>query len=89
MKRLPYQKFIIGTIKWTRTGDSHATGNKWCVNCINMWKATLGQNLTPENAILEHMVIVLHEITHTMTDEPHKDSWDTTLKRILIEVGKE
>lgn len=92
-KKLPYQKFMIGTIEWTRDSDSHATRDKWCVNCVNMWVATLGQKLNPDNAVLEHMVIVLHEITHAMTGihghGKYFHSWDETLKRILMELNED
>ena len=56
--------------------ESHAYNGKWHVNCANMWCATLGNKLTLKNAILGHLTILLHEITHLCTDEPHKDSWD-------------
>jgi hypothetical protein len=41
-----------------------------------MWTVNLANLLTPENAILGHQIILLHEITHNCTEEDHKDSWD-------------
>lgn len=64
-------------------------GDKWGVNCINMWKATLGKRLTPENAILGHQIILLHELTHTCTDEDHKDSWDLFLCEEILSGNKQ
>lgn len=68
--------FTIGTMDGVGDSCGEILGEKWRVNCINMWGATLGRNLTFENAILGHQIIVLHELTHTCTDENHKDSWD-------------
>jgi len=52
-----------------------------------MWAATLGQQLTLENAVLEHLVIVLHEITHAMSGIHNctPELWDPFIKRILQE----
>lgn len=82
--------FMVGTMTNPPNADSRGCDGLWCVNCINMWAATLGNKLNQRNAVLEHLVIVLHEITHAISnvfhkqeDDPH--AWDTTLKRILLE----
>lgn len=91
-----YWKFLIGTMSKPRNCDSHAARGKWCVNCVNMWKATLGKRLNPRNAVFEHQVIVLHELTHWASEESNclggtkeclwnVNSWDRFLKKILRE----
>jgi len=84
-------KFCVGTIKNPTNDCSHAWRGKWSVNCINMWVATLGPKLNLENAILEHQVIVIHEITHALSGIkdccPNNDpyAWDRTIKKLLKE----
>jgi len=81
--------FYVGTIKHPTDSDSHAWRDKWCVNCVNMWVATLGHDLTVENAVGEHVVIVLHEITHALSGvhncAPNSDAsaWDRFLHKLL------
>lgn len=71
--------FHIGTIKNPKNLDSHAWRNKWTVNCINHWVASLGQKLTLKNATQNHLVIILHELTHAMSGIKHGDESDRTL----------
>jgi hypothetical protein len=77
--------FMIGPMEDISNGDSEGEilGDKWQVNCLNMWVATLGTTLTFENSILGHQIILLHELTHTCTDEPH-DSWDWFLWESIL-----
>lgn len=70
------KNFMIGPMDGIGDSAGDFLSGEWRVNCINMWKATLGENLTPENAITGHLIILLHELTHTCTEENHKDSWD-------------
>lgn len=64
-------QFCIGTIQNPTDSDSHAWHGEWSVNCVNLWKATLGQKLTLENAILIHNVLVIHEISHILSGEDY------------------
>lgn len=80
--------FSIGTVERPTDHDSHGHSKgrwqgKWSVNCVNMWAATLGKSLTLEGAIEEHLIIVLHEITHAFSgvDVPH--NWDPFLREVL------
>lgn len=77
--------FLIGTmVNPQNYNESHAYHGRWCVQTINMWAATLGHKLSPENAIPHHMTIVLHELTHIMAEKPYDHStWDTFLFNIL------
>jgi len=68
--------FTIGTMEGIGDSCGEILGDKWRVNCLNMWIATLGKRLTFETAITSHLVVLLHELTHTCLDENHKDSWD-------------
>ena len=72
--------FMIGTLKNPVDLDSHAWGKKWTVNTINQWVASLGQKLNPKNAIHLHLIIILHELTHIMSNIKHRDRNDTTLE---------
>lgn len=79
--------FHIGTIKNPKNLDSHRWRDKWSVNCINHWAATLGQELNEENAIHNHLVVVLHELTHVGSGISRcKISWDEFLDRTLKEI---
>lgn len=86
--------FVIGTIKYPIDSDSHARGGRWCVNCVNMWIATLGIRLNIERAILGLEIVVLHEITHALSGVgnccPYVNGkvkyWDETIERIMKEV---
>jgi hypothetical protein len=82
------QDFLIGTLRNPRKTESHAYRGRWCVNCLNMWYASLGKLLTHENAIHCHMIIVLHELTHVMGESYHESciSWDNFLNVILEEL---
>lgn len=91
-----YWKFLIGTMSKPRYSDSHYARGKWCVNCVNMWKATLGKRLNSQNAVFEHQIIVLHEITHWASEEMNclggtekcpwdEGSWDRFFRKILSE----
>ena len=86
MDEVDYKQFTIGTLINFPGTDSHGCKGKWRVNCVNMWAATLGQNLTPESAILGHCIILIHEITHALSGESWcLESWDRTIERILKE----
>ena len=80
--------FYIGTVERPSDPDSHghAKGRwqgKWSVNCVNMWAATLGKELTLESAIEEHLIIVLHEITHAFSEVEAPHNWDSFLRKVL------
>jgi len=75
---------MIGNMPGIGDSVGEILGDKWRVNCINMWKTTIGKNLTFENAISGHLVILLHELTHTCTDKNHKDSWDEFICESLL-----
>ena len=87
--RMSVHDFLIGTLTRPKCTDSHAWGERWCVNCVNMWVATLGPKLNVENAIVYHLVILLHELTHIASGEfghgKYPFSWDETLARIVKE----
>jgi len=87
--------FHVGTIGNPKNSDSHVWRNRWTVNCINHWVASLGKNLNVKNAIHNHLVVVLHELTHTMSGILHGDindhtlyyyDWDDVLDTILEEL---
>ena len=87
--------FHIGTIQNPTDLDSHAWRDKWTVNCVNHWAASLGHKLNTQNAIHNHCVIILHECTHAMSGILHGDEndetlhyydWDDFLSRLLNEV---
>lgn len=88
MKNSKY--FLIGTLRNPKDHSSHAYRGKWCVNCLNMWIATLGKTLNLENAIFYHLIIVLHELTHVFSgEEDHESdpySWDRFIEKILKEL---
>jgi len=71
--------FHVGTIENPKDFDSHAWRDKWTANCINHWAASLGQNLNMKKAIHNHLIIVLHELTHAMSGILHGNKNDTTL----------
>lgn len=83
--------FGIGTIKNPQIHDSHGhskgrwKGN-WYSSCVNQWAATLGKELTIENAIHNHLVVTVHELTHALSEiECWNDDgtdWDTFLEKI-------
>lgn len=83
-------QFCIGTIKNPIDSDSHAWRGEWSVNCINMWVATLGQNLNPENAVYEHTILIIHEITHALSEEQYcwtetnPYAWDEFIKEHIM-----
>ncbi|MHA1268080.1 MAG: hypothetical protein ACTSRS_22880 [Candidatus Helarchaeota archaeon] len=88
--------FHIGTIKNPKNLDSHVWRDKWTVNPINHWVVALGQKITLRSAIHNHLVVVLHELTHVMSGILHGDrndktllkyDWDDFLSRILIELN--
>lgn len=80
--------FTIGTIDGPGDSCGEIMGEMWRVNCLNMWKATLGKRLTPENAVLGHQLILLHELTHTCTSEDHKDAWDEFILESILNGNK-
>lgn len=71
--------FHIGTIKNPTNLDSHVWRGKWTVNPVNHWVASLEQNLNVENAMVYHLVVILHELTHVMSGILHGDENDETL----------
>jgi hypothetical protein len=90
----PTNLFMVGTIENPTDLDSHAWRNKWTVNCVNHWVATLGSNLNVKNAIRIHSLICLHELTHALSGIRHGDrqdqtasnfDWDDVLYRIVDE----
>ena len=98
MTLVDYYDFLIGTMKHPRSPmGSHVGNGKWCVQCINMWAASLGKGLNPKNAVVGHLVIVLHELTHLASGygwhgpfgrpaRPDEgELWDTFLRNLLME----
>jgi len=79
--------FMIGTMINPPDSDSQGRDGRWCVNCVNMWAATLGMKLNPRNAIIKHLVITLHEMTHAFSGVRwcNPDTWDPFIERILNE----
>jgi hypothetical protein len=80
--------FMIGPMDGIGDSEGEILGDKWRVNCLNMWKATLSERLTFENAIAGHLVVLIHELTHTCTDENHKDSWDVFICKSILNKNK-
>ena len=82
--------FLIGTLERPKNfNESQGRRGKWCVQTVNMWAATLGKRLTFENAIPYHLTIVLHELTHIMSEVSRcHSSWDDFLFEIINEAKK-
>ena len=82
--------FHIGTISHPKCSDSHGhskgrwKGN-WSANCVNHWVATLGNKLNLENSIALHNIIVLHELTHVLSEIESPHDWDEFLGKIVSE----
>jgi len=78
--------FHVGTIEDPTDLDSHVWRDRWTVNPINHWVASLGHNLTVAKAIHIHTIIILHELTHITSGLKHhneKYDWDDFLSKIL------
>ena len=74
---------MIGTMDGD--GDSRGENDVWRVNCLNMWKATLGKRLCIENAILSNLIVTIHELSHISSGEPWcNENWDKTICKSVL-----